>query len=87
MTGIPFPQKLDTSHQHLAHLLVRLDLLNADLAKMCDVDRSTVHRWLVGDTPIPHAVIRLLELKAELQDLAGRCRVYWNAPIDEEAKS
>lgn len=76
----PYLPKLDVSHTHLVALLERHDLTNGDLAQMCGVDRTTVTRWVAGTTSVPHAVIRLLELMLEVRELAGRCRVFWNAP-------
>lgn len=55
---------LDTSPTALLTLLERMDVTNKRLAYLCDVQPNTVSRWLHGHTPVPHAVIRMLELMA-----------------------
>ena len=53
-----------TTPQHLDELLAYLDMTNAEAARLCGVDQRSVYRWLAGTSPIPHSVIRMLELMA-----------------------
>lgn len=52
----------DLSPNYLNRLLVDLDLLNIELAKISGVSVRTVYRWLRGTTPPPRSVIIMLEL-------------------------
>ena len=47
---------------HLDEMLAYLDMTNAEAARLCGVDQRSVYRWLAGTSPIPHSVIRMLEL-------------------------
>ena len=53
-----------TTGQHLEELLVYLDLQNQELAELCGTNIRTVYRWLAGYSPVPHAVVRFLQLAA-----------------------
>jgi transcriptional regulator with XRE-family HTH domain len=53
---------MDFSKERLNALLDDLDILNKELASLCGVAPNTVSRWLLGQTPVPHAVIRMLVL-------------------------
>jgi hypothetical protein len=75
------PAPFDVSPARLERLLDGLDMTNTDLANLCAVDRSTVHRWLKAETTIPVAVIRLLDIMVEVRDLVNRCQVYWHRPL------
>ena|ERR1044072_9779480 len=55
---------LDTSPARLLLLLEQLDITNKRLSYLCGVQPNTVSRWLHGHTPVPHSVIRMLELMA-----------------------
>ena len=56
--------KVAPSRKLLEDLLVYIDLSNSDLAELCQIDVRTVFRWLAGHSPVPAAVIRLLQLDA-----------------------
>jgi len=56
--------KVAPSRKLLEDLLVYIDLSNDDLAELCQIDIRTVFRWLAGHSPVPAAVVRLLQLIA-----------------------
>ena len=47
--------------------LWNLNVLNAEAAMIAGVSERTIYRYLSGDTPIPYAVVRTLQLTFELQ--------------------
>lgn len=47
--------------------LWNLNILNAEAAAMVGVSERTIYRYLSGDTPIPYAVLRTLQLTFELR--------------------
>lgn len=53
--------------EDLNRALWRLNVLNAEAAKIVGVSERTIYRYLSGDTPIPYAVLRTLELTFELR--------------------
>ena len=56
--------KVLPSRKLLEDLLVYIDMSNSDLAELCQIDIRTVFRWLAGHSPVPAAMIRLLQLVA-----------------------
>lgn len=61
---IPLPQPTIAD---LQRALWRLNVLNAEAAAIVGVSERTIYRYLSGDTPIPYAVLRTLELTFELR--------------------
>lgn len=53
--------------QDLEIALWQLNVLNSEAARLCGVSERTIYRYLSGDTPIPYAVLRTLQLTFELQ--------------------
>lgn len=53
--------------EDLIRALWRLNVLNAEAAAIVGVSERTIYRYLSGDTPIPFAVLRTLELTFELR--------------------
>ena len=47
--------------------LWNLNVLNAEAAAIVGVSERTIYRYLSGDTPIPYAVLRTLQLTFELR--------------------
>jgi hypothetical protein len=47
--------------------LWNLNVLNAEAAMIAGVSERTIYRYLSGDTPIPYAVLRTLQLTFELR--------------------
>jgi hypothetical protein len=61
---VPLPQP---TIEDLQRALWRLNVLNAEAAAIVGVSERTIYRYLSGDTPIPFAVLRTLELTFELR--------------------
>jgi DNA-binding transcriptional regulator YiaG len=74
---------VDISHTHFVALLERLDMTNGDIARFAGVDRSTITRWVHGTVAVPVAVIRLLELVRDLQDLTTSTGVRYQPGLEE----
>lgn len=53
--------------QDLQLALWNLNVLNAEAAAIVGVSERTIYRYLSGDTPIPYAVLRTLQLTFELR--------------------
>ena len=53
--------------QDLEIALWQLNVLNAEAARLCGVSERTIYRYLSGETPIPYAVLRTLQLTFELR--------------------
>jgi hypothetical protein len=53
--------------QELRVALWNLDILNSEAAAIVGVSERTIYRYLSGDTPIPYAVLRTLQLTFELR--------------------
>lgn len=66
-----------TTPAHLDELLAYLDMTNAEAARLCGVDQRSVYRWLAGSSPIPHSVIRMLELMAMTKFADGDYIASW----------
>ena len=69
----------DATPEHLDAVLAFLDMTNAELAILAGVDQRTVTRWFAGQSRIPDAVIRMVELFAmsTLMTYDGRPVVTW----------
>lgn len=61
------PEVLRFTPESLDALLYQLDMPNRECARLCGVNPTTIQRWLNGQTPIPHAVIRLLTIMAAVK--------------------
>jgi DNA-binding transcriptional regulator YiaG len=54
------------------HILWRLNLVNTEAANLCGVSERTVYRWLAGDTKIPTAALRVMEMTLNLREAPQR---------------
>ena len=62
------PKKLpQPTIEDLEIALWQLNVINTEAARLCGVSERTLYRYLSGDTPIPYAVLRTLQLTFELQ--------------------
>ncbi len=68
-----------TPQERLEEQLEQLDVTNVECARLCGVSLSTVQRWLVPGTPVPLAVLRLLELMV-LMRRAYMPTMNWSEP-------
>lgn len=59
----------------LRRALNELDMSQADLARIAEVDTTTVSRWANGRRRIPGLVWAYLDLKREVRELAERAGV------------
>lgn len=66
---------LDFTPVGLDALLYELDMKNSELAQLCNINVTTVLRWLKGETPIPHAVPRMLTMMLALRRLDALMQV------------
>ena len=60
---VPSPRNIE----ELQLALWNLNVLNAEAAAIVGVSERTIYRYLSGDTPIPYAVLRTLQLTFELR--------------------
>ena len=59
----------------LRQTLVELGMSQADLARVAEVDTTTVSRWATGKRRIPGIVWAYLNLKREVRELADKAGV------------
>ena len=53
----------ETCDQELEALLQRLDITDADAAKILGVHRTTVYRWVMGHARVPKMAFMILQAK------------------------
>jgi len=53
----------ETCDQELEALLQRLDITDADAAKILGVHRTTVYRWVMGHARVPKMAFMILQEK------------------------
>jgi len=59
-----------TPHAKLKETLRDLGLSQAELARVADVEPTTVNRWATGKRPIPGLLWAYLELRRQIRALA-----------------
>jgi predicted transcriptional regulator len=64
----------------LERLLYELDITNDEAARCSGVAIQTVYRWTNGTSPIPLAVVRMLQLMLLIKGTENMIRVKWCEP-------
>ena len=67
--------RIDTSPEHLKHLLREIDLTTDQLATEAGVHRTSAYAWTSGRAQIPVSVIRMLEMMIEKKENNTTLRV------------
>lgn len=60
--------RINTSPEHLKHLLREINLTTDQLATEAGVHRTSAYAWTSGRAQVPVSVIRMLELMKDRQN-------------------